>query len=212
MIKLIICDLDGTLVDSSDDLTNALNYAIEPCALVKLTVAQTKNLVGEGITKLLENLLGPECHDLHALVLDRFMSYYSDHLLDFTVPYPGVVKTLNDLSSFRKAVISNKRESLSKAVLEGLGLLQYFDLVLGSDSVGEKKPSPRPLMKVMETLACQPTETVIVGDSNFDIQAGRAAGTSTCAVTYGYRDARLLKDADMYVDRFEDLLRLLTVQ
>jgi phosphoglycolate phosphatase len=212
MIKLIMFDLDGTLVDSSIDLTNALNYALEPCGLEKLTVAQTKNLVGEGITKLIENLLGPDRHDLHTLILDRFMTYYSDHLVDFTVPYPGVVETLKEMFFFRKAVISNKRESLSKAVLGQLGLLQYFDLVLGSDSIGEKKPSPGPLMRVMETLSCRPAEAVIVGDSNFDIEAGRAAGTLTCAVTYGYREARLLKDADLYVDRFHDLLKLLTVQ
>jgi phosphoglycolate phosphatase len=212
MLKLIMFDLDGTLVDSSVDLTNALNYAIEACALEKLTVVRTKDLVGEGITKLIENLVGLDRQDLHALVLDRFMSYYSDHLVDFTVPYPGVVETLKDLSSFKKAVISNKREALSIAVLRELGLLHYFDLVLGSDSVNEKKPSPKPLLKVMEILSCRPTDAVMVGDSSFDIEAGRAAGTSTCAVTYGYRDARFLKGADMYVDRFRDLLRLLEVR
>ncbi|MBI5633519.1 MAG: HAD-IA family hydrolase [Nitrospirae bacterium] len=212
MIKLIIFDLDGTLVDSSVDLTNALNYAIEPCGIEKLTAKQTKGLVGEGITKLIEDLLGPDRCDVHSLTLDRFMSYYSDHLVDFTVPYSGVVDTLKDLSSFRKAVVSNKRESLSKAVLGDLGLLRYFDLVLGSDSVGEKKPSPKPLMKVMEALSCRPSDTVIVGDSNFDIEAGRAAGTLTCAVTYGYRDARLLKNADMHIDCFHDLLGLLTAK
>lgn len=210
MLKLIMFDLDGTLVDSSVDLTNALNYAIEPCAREKLTVARTKELVGEGITKLIENLIGVARQDLHALVLDRFMSYYSDHLVDFTVPYTGVAETLKDLSSFKKAVISNKREALSIAVLRELGLLHYFDLVLGSDSVNEKKPSPKPLLKVMEMLSCRPTDAVMVGDSSVDIEAGRAAGISTCAVTYGYRDARFLTGADMYIDHFHDLLRLLT--
>jgi len=212
MLKLIMFDLDGTLVDSIVDLTNALNYAIEPCALDKLTVARTKDLVGEGITKLIENLLEPDRSDLHALVLDRFMAYYSDHLVDFTVPYPDVVETLKELSPFKKAVISNKRESLSIAVLRELGLLQYFDLVLGSDSVSEKKPSPKPLLKVMEILSCRPSDAVIVGDSNFDIEAGRAAGILTCAVTYGYRDAQFLKDADIHVDRFRDLLMLFAVR
>ncbi|MBI5075969.1 MAG: HAD-IA family hydrolase [Nitrospirae bacterium] len=205
MLKLIIFDLDGTLVDSSMDLTNALNYAIEPCAIKKLTAAQTRSLVGEGITKLIENLLGPDRRDFQSLVLDRFMSHYSDHLVDFTVPYPGVAETLKDLSSYRKAVISNKREFLSRMVLEKLGLLQYFDAVLGSDSVGEKKPSPGPLMKVMDMLCCQPAETVIVGDSNVDIEAGKAAGTMTCAVTYGFRDVSLLQDADLVIDAFPDV-------
>lgn len=212
MIKLIIFDLDGTLVDSSVDLTHALNYAIEPFSAEKLTTDQTKSLVGEGITKLIENLLGPNRQDLNALTLERFLSYYETHLVDFTLPYPGVVETLKEMSSFKKAVISNKRESLSKAVLRELGLLPYFDLVLGSDSVGEKKPSPKPLLKAMETLSCRPAETVIVGDSSFDIDAGKAAGTLTCAVTYGFRDARLLIDADLYVDDFPDLLKLPAVR
>lgn len=205
MLKLIIFDLDGTLVDSSVDLTNALNYAIEPCAIKKLTVAQTKSLVGEGITTLIEKLLGPDRHDLRHQILDRFMSHYSDHLVDFTLPYPGVAETLNDMSLFKKAVISNKREVLSRTVLEKLGLMQYFDAVLGSDSVGEKKPSPRPLMKVMDTLCCRPDETIIVGDSNFDIEAGKAAGTMTCAVAYGFRDVSLLQAADLVVDAFSDI-------
>ncbi|MBI5847120.1 MAG: HAD-IA family hydrolase [Nitrospirae bacterium] len=208
MIKLIIFDLDGTLVDSSIDLTNALNYAIEPYALEKLTEAQTKRLVGEGITKLLENLLGPERLAMHAPTLVRFMDYYSSHLLDHTAPYPGVAETLANLRNYKKAVISNKREALSTEVLQGLGLLQHFDAVLGSDSTGQKKPSPMPLLKVMQMLSVGPEETVIIGDSNFDIEAGKAAGTVTCAVTYGYRDAALLQDADFIIDTFPEILEI----
>jgi phosphoglycolate phosphatase len=209
MIKLIIFDLDGTLVDSSVDLTNALNYAIEPCSLEKLTVAQTKALVGEGITKLLENLLGPEHLSLHADILSRFMDYYSSHLIDHTTPYPGVTETLDGLRDYKKAVISNKYEALSRELLQGLGLLQHFDAVLGSDSTEEKKPSPQPLLRVMQMLACSPQETVIIGDSNFDIEAGQAAGTTTCAVTYGYRAASFLMDADLMIDTFPEILGIL---
>lgn len=210
MIRLIIFDLDGTLVDSSVDLTNALNHAIEPCGIEKLTVAQTKSLVGEGITKLLENLLGPERLSMHAHILGRFMDYYSSHLIDHTTPYPGVTETLAGLQNYKKAVISNKREALSREVLKGLGLLQHFDAVLGSDSTGQKKPSPRPLLKVMQMLSSAPRETMIVGDSNFDIEAGKAAGTITCAVTYGFRDAGLLQDADLMIDMFSEIPGVLT--
>jgi len=210
MIKLIIFDLDGTLVDSSVDLTNALNYAIEPCSLEKLTVAQTKGLVGEGITKLLQNLLGPERLSLHADILSKFMDYYSSHLIDHTTPYPGVTETLDSLRDYKKAVISNKYEALSREVLKGLGLLQHFDAVLGSDSTGEKKPSPQPLLKVMQMFSCAPWETVIIGDSNFDIEAGKAAGATTCAVTYGYRDVSFLKDADLMIDMFSEIPGILT--
>ena len=209
MIKLIIFDLDGTLVDSSVDLTNALNYALEPCGLEKLSVQQTKSLVGEGITKLIENLLGPGRRGMHVDMLDRFMDYYSSHLIDYTKPYPGVAETLACLGGYKKAVVSNKREALSRDVLQGLGLLPYFDAVLGSDSAGEKKPSPIPLLRVMQMLSCDPGETVIIGDSNFDIEAGKAAGTRTCAVTYGFRDVRLLKDADTVIESFSEIPALL---
>lgn len=205
MIKLIIFDLDGTLVDSSIDLTNALNYAIEPYDIDRLTVQKTISLVGEGITRLIEKLLGPERNHIRQEVLDRFMDYYSAHLVDFTRPYVGVPETLELLQLYRKAVISNKRESLSKKVLQELGLLRHFDAVLGSDSVGEKKPSPRPLLKVMEMFSCSAGETVIVGDSNFDIEAGKAAGIRTIAVSYGFREAGLLQQADRIIAHIQEL-------
>jgi len=205
MIKLIIFDLDGTLVDSSVDLTNALNYAIEPYDIERLTVQRTISLVGEGITRLIEKLLGPEREHIRQEVLDRFMDYYSAHLVDFTKPYAGVPETLALLQLYRKAVISNKRESLSKKVLEELGLLKHFDAVLGSDSVGEKKPSPRPLLKVMEMFSCSAAETVIVGDSNFDIEAGKAAGIRTIAVSYGFRPMSLLQQADRIIAHIQEL-------
>jgi phosphoglycolate phosphatase len=205
MIKLIIFDLDGTLVDSSVDLTNALNYAIAPYDIERLTVQNTISLVGEGITRLIEKLLGPAKIDIRQHVMDRFMDYYSAHLVDFTRPYAGVPETLSALHIYNKAVISNKRESLSKKVLQELGLSQHFDAVLGSDSVGEKKPSPKPLLRVMEMLSCCARETVIVGDSMYDIAAGKAAGIRTIAVSYGYRDAVLLQEADRIIAHIAEL-------
>ena len=115
-IKLIIFDLDGTLVNSSVDITNALNYAIGPYGLEKLTVARTISLVGEGVTSLIGKLLGQSAADRKNVVLNRFLDYYSEHLTDFTVPYPGVRETLEMLGDYRKAVISNKRDRPLKAV------------------------------------------------------------------------------------------------
>ncbi len=99
---------------------------------------------------------------------------------------------------------------LSKRVLEEVGLSGYFDVVLGSDSVDEKKPSPKPIYKVMEILSFRSDETLIVGDSNYDIESGKAAGTTTIAVSYGYRDASVLKDADFIIDDIRDLKKILT--
>lgn len=209
MIKVIMFDLDGTLVDSSVDITNALNYAAGPYGIGKMTVEETIGLVGEGLTRLIEKVLGNARAATGPEVLDRFIGYYSEHLADFTLPYRGVRETLERLGNYRKAVISNKRESLSRELLDKLGLANYFDIILGSDSVEEKKPSPKPIMKVLESFSLQPDEAVIVGDSNFDIDAGRAAGTKTIAVSYGFRDVGLLKGADFIIDDITELLQVL---
>ena len=204
-IELIIFDLDGTLVDSIVDITNTLNYATEPYDIDRLTVEKATGMVGEGLTRLIEKLLGEERAEILPDVLERFVSYYSDHLTDFTAPYPGVRDTLERLGSYKKAVISNKRELLSKKLLQSLELDGYFDLILGGDSVETKKPSPEPVLKVIDMLRSTPEETVIVGDSNYDIEAGKAAGIATIAVSYGYRDVSLLQDADFIIDDIRDL-------
>lgn len=205
--ELIIFDLDGTLVDSSTDITNALNYAIKPYGIKPLTIKDTVKMVGEGLTRLVEKIVG-NTTAIKNEVLDRFIAYYTEHLTDFTKPYPGIIETLEKLGRVKKAVISNKRESLSKKLLEELGLLRFFDIVLGSDSVYEKKPSPVPVRKVLELLKIAPDKALIVGDSNFDIQAGKSAGIITVAVTYGFRDRESLRDADFIIDAIEELILL----
>jgi len=204
-IKLIIFDLDGTLVNTSVDIANALNYAIGPYGLENLTVAKTISMVGEGITTLIGRLLGQSRAELKNEVLSRFLDYYSVHLNDFSTEYPGVHETLEIIRDYRKAVISNKRTDLSRRLLENLGLAAYFDYIWGSDSVPEKKPSPVPVLEMLKKVGCGPDEAVIVGDSNFDIEAGRAAGVKTVAVSYGFRDAALLKDADFIIDSMIEL-------
>jgi phosphoglycolate phosphatase len=208
-LELIIFDLDGTLVDSGMDITNALNYAIAPYGFKPLTVEDAIKMVGEGLTRLIEKILGDNNASIKDAVLDRFIKYYSEHLADFTRPYPGVIKTLVMLGRYKKAVISNKRESLSKKLMEQLGLMKFFDVVLGSDSAAEKKPSPAPVKKVLEILGVEPQRAIIVGDSDFDIQAGKGAGLITVAVTYGFRDRAMLGNADFLIDSMAQLLTLI---
>ncbi|HBG91984.1 MAG: hypothetical protein A2X54_09750 [Nitrospirae bacterium GWF2_44_13] len=210
-IELIIFDLDGTLVDSGMDITNALNYAIAPYGFKPLTVEDTIKIVGEGLTRLIEKIVKDNNTPVKDAVLDRFINYYSAHLADFTRPYPGVIKTLEMLGRYKKAVISNKRESLSKKLLDQLGLMKFFDIVLGGDSASGKKPSPAPVKKVLETLGIEPHRAVIVGDSDLDIQAGKGAGVTTVAVTYGFRDKKSLKDADFILDSMDELLTLIEI-
>ncbi len=226
-IRLVIFDLDGTLVDSSVDITNALNYALEPYSLEPLSVVDTIQMIGEGISRLIEKIVDQRGSgilpaaaaefsgspqrllDIRADVKSRFLEYYSEHILDYTREYPGVRETLEQLGAFEKAVISNKMESLSKKVLHGLGLSKYFIVVLGSDTTPEKKPSPLPVLKVLSDLRIRPDEAMIVGDSNYDVDAGKAAGITTVAVTYGYRQRDVISHADYLIDRMTDLTQLL---
>ncbi|MBI5408284.1 MAG: HAD-IA family hydrolase [Nitrospirae bacterium] len=211
MIKLLIFDLDGTLADTAQDIANAINYAVEPFGLRKFSVEETKAMVGSGISKLLESLLPVKDDNSKEVVTRRFLGYYAGHILDNTKAYPFVKETLPKLGNYKKAVVSNKRETLSKGVLEGLGLSEFFEVVFGSDSVPEKKPSPAPMLKLLEKFGVTRDEAVVIGDSNYDIEAGQAAGIKTVAVTYGFRRREVLKDADFTIDRFDELLNILSL-
>jgi len=212
MLKLLIFDLDGTLTDTAQDIADAINYALKPFGQKTYSVEETKAMVGSGISKLLESLLpatpllrgGGEPSDKET-VTNRFLEYYSEHLLDNTKAYPYVKETLSKLGNYKKAVVSNKRESLSKSILKGLGILKFFDIVFGSDSVPEKKPSPAPILKLLERYNVTCDEAVIIGDSNYDIEAGKAGGIKTIAVAYGFRSREVLKDADFIIDSFDEL-------
>jgi phosphoglycolate phosphatase len=208
-LKLIMFDLDGTLVDTVQDITDALNYALKPYGIKRLTVGDTMKLVGEGISRLIEKALPIEKRQFKDEVTQRFIGYYSEHLTDKSREYPHVKETLKNLTGFKKAVISNKREDLSKRVIEELDLSEYFDLIIGSDTAGERKPSAVPILYVISKLGVSPEESIIVGDSNFDIEAGKKAGIKTIAVTYGYRLRKFLTGADYIIDDIRELVPLL---
>lgn len=204
-IRLLIFDLDGTLVDTIRDITNALNYGLKTASIRELSVEETKALVGEGISKLIEKVLGEEKKQLGEEVKNRFLEYYGDHLVDYSSVYPSVKEILGHLQNYRKAVISNKREHLSRGILHELELIRYFDLIVGSDTVSQKKPSAVPILYVLQKLGISPEQAVMVGDSNIDIEAGNNAGIATVAVTYGYRERQSLVHADYLIDSFDAL-------
>jgi phosphoglycolate phosphatase len=215
MLKLLIFDLDGTLADTGQDIADALNYALEPFGQKRYSVEETRAMVGSGISKLLESLiasappLADKTVDRKELVSRRFLEFYGDHLLDHTTAYPHVKETLAGLGSYKKAVLSNKREKYSKHIVSELGLIEYFDLVWGSDSVREKKPSPVPILDLVKKFNVTKEETAIIGDSNYDVEAGKAAGVKVVGVTYGFRSREFLKDSDVIIDRFDELVNVL---
>ena len=219
MLKLLIIDLDGTLADTAQDITDAVNYALKPFGTKTYSVEETKAMVGSGISKLLESLIPPsitarsdtsiEKENAGKIVTGRFLEFYSNHLLDNTVTYPFVRETLEKLGGYKKVVLSNKREAYSCEILEKLEIAQFFNAIWGSDSVREKKPSPAAVLDLLSRFNVSKEETAIIGDSNFDIEAGIAAGIKTIGVTYGFRSRESLNGADYIIESFDELLTVL---
>lgn len=187
-VELIIFDLDGTLIDSRIDIANSVNHTLKRLGLNPLDEKIITSYVGDGVRKLVERVLMPSNAHLFDKGLTVFLEYYSEHLLDNTFFFPGVIETLRFFSHKKMAVISNKLENLSIKTLKGLGVDRYFKSILGGDSLEKKKPNPEPVLKVLDALNIKKEKAIIVGDSPLDIEAGKSAGILTCGVTYGFKE------------------------
>lgn len=205
---LVVFDLDGTLVDSLDDLTAAANYARAGFAMPPLTPATVRTFIGNGVTALMALVL-PDLHEQErARGLQAFLDYYAAHLLDKTILYPGIASVLERRGSCKLAVLTNKMETHSRSILAGLGVLDTFTLVWGSDTLHIRKPSPDALLAMMRRLHVEPGRTLMIGDGVADIRCARAAGVSVIAVGYGYSDPERLKELkpDGFYQRPQELL------
>jgi len=185
-ISLVIFDLDGTLVDSQQDLASAVNFTRNHYGLKPLKVSEVASYLGSGINALVKSVLPSVSENEMPHATAMFKDFYSKHLADTTKEYNGVKKMLADLKGFKKAVLSNKSENFSKDIIENLGLKEYFDEIYGGDSFDEKKPSPKPIREIMNFLSVKKENTVMVGDGVNDVLAGKTAGVRTIAVLYGY--------------------------
>ena len=205
--RLLIFDLDGTLVDSKVDLAIAVNVALESFDLPPLPHPTIYSYVGDGASALILRALPQEKADLLPEVLDRFLAYYRRHLLDTTRGYPGGVGALRKWAGiYRMAVLTNKGVAMTREILSGLSLDGYFFEVQGGDSFGTKKPDPEGLLHILRETRVEAEEAIMIGDSRNDVQAGRAAGTITCGVTYGLGASGFAESPpDFTVDRFPDL-------
>ena len=211
--ELIIFDLDGTLVNSQYDLADAVNFALENMGRPSIEYEQVPGMVGSGVRKLLELALGHFTEKELLQARRLFDVYYEKNLTNKTDCYPGVRETLRYLRHIKKAVYSNKVHAYTMKIISDLGLMPYFDLVQGArPELYQRKPSPEGVSYILKKLKIQPARAVMVGDSDHDIHAARAAGAGTCAVTYGYRPLRTLLAAnpDFTIDAMEELVRKLS--
>ncbi len=216
-IKLLIFDLDGTLIDSRLDLVNSVNAMLRHLSRPELPPELIAAYVGDGAPMLIRRALGdPSDEALLIGALEYFLSYYRAHKLDHTHAYPGIQEALSQLrrgqngSQRHMAVLSNKPVNPSRQIVEALGLKAFFDQVYGGNSFATKKPDPEGARKLMEEAGASPEETVIIGDSSVDVLTGHNAGLWTCGVTYGFAPQTLQElPPDVLVDSPQELAEAL---
>jgi len=201
VVKLIIYDLDGTLIDSREDIARAVNWTLREFGFGKLTTEQISRFVGNGVKNLMQQALkeagGPALPSLERSI-KLFRKRYGEHLLDRTQLYPSVKKVLEHFKDRKQAVITNKPEDFSIKILRGLGIDSYFFRVLGGDRGFPKKPAPEPVLEILRTGGVSADESVLVGDSATDVATGRNAGVRTFAVTYGFGARAEIQKAEPY--------------
>ena len=211
---LVVFDLDGTLVDSSVDLANAVNALLLELGAPPLAEPAIVGMVGEGAGVLVRRALTAASLDPDTPgAIERFLAHYDPHLLDHTIPYAGMVRTLNLIgASLPMALLTNKPARATEVMLEGLGLRRYFRDVIGGDTALGRKPAPAGLMHLAATAAVAPARVLMVGDSPVDLATARNAGTQICLARYGfgYRFApEDFRGDELFIDSPGDLVELL---
>jgi len=210
-VKLVVFDLDGTLIDSRLDLIQSVNAMLRHFDRAELPGEVVASYVGEGAPMLVRRALGnAKDQDLIKQALDFFLAYYREHKLDHTRVYDGIPEALEQIQSNGKgrqmAVLSNKPVKPSRDILEALGLSRLFVHICGGNSFETKKPDPLGVRTLLARTSTSAEDAMIVGDSSIDMLTGRNAGISTCGVTYGFAPHTLREvPPDVVVDRPQDL-------
>lgn len=214
-IKLLIFDLDGTLIDSRLDLIHSVNAMLRHCRRPELPGDVIASYIGDGAPTLVRRALGdPKDEAVMKQALEYFLTYYRAHKLDNTHLYEGVKEMLavvrhSNGVQRRMAVLSNKPVVPSRQIIEAFGLAEFFIHVYGGNSFPTKKPDPQGVQSILRETKCHAGETLIVGDSSVDVITGRNAGLWTCGVTYGFAPHTLCEaPPDVVVDYVAELAKL----
>ena len=199
----VVFDLDGTLVETAPDLVDTLNWVFRREGLPQLPYAEARNMIGGGARRMIENGLRLDGRAVSDAEMDRlladFLTYYAAHVADRSRPFPGLDGALDALKAqgCRFAVCTNKREGLSRLLLEALKLTHRFEAICGPDTFQIYKPDPEILRRTIQAAGGAIDRAIMVGDSETDIATARAAGVPIVAVDFGYSEipvARLTPD------------------
>ncbi|HWA96624.1 MAG TPA: HAD-IA family hydrolase [Terracidiphilus sp.] len=212
-LKLLVFDLDGTLIDSAQDLCNSVNATLTHFGRPTLDDATIASYIGNGALTLVRRSFesdgGIPSEDFLQDTYRFFLDYYREHNLDFTRAYDGVLESLAALRTMQRdpgvervmAVLTNKPVKPARAICEGLGLAPYFINIYGGNSFASKKPDPEGMFAIMREANANPEETVMIGDSQVDVQTARNAGTWCIGCTFGLQPQTLeIVPPDILVD------------
>ena len=212
MIKAVLFDLDGTLVNSLSDLAASTNFALTKFGFSTHETEKYKYFVGDGMAKLIERALPEDKRDMETIntTLDIFMEHYRAHYVDKTDPYDGISELLDKLTGVKKAVISNKAEEMATVVTKKL-LGERFDIVCGKREGYPTKPDPTLTLEIIEKLGVAPNECIFVGDSGMDMAVAKNSGCVALGVLWGFRSEEelLLNGADYIAKKPAEILEII---
>lgn len=211
MVKLFIFDLDGTLVNSLEDLADATNYALKKHGYATHELSKYRYFVGDGVLKLIERAILEDGNksDKVMQLIEEFNFYYEKHFSDKTRPYDGITELIKELKEkgIKVAVASNKPDDFTKKIVKTF-FGDNFDIVRGQIEGVPKKPDSSIAINIMHELNVSKEETVFVGDTNIDIRTARNAGTKSVGCLWGFRDYKELAEAgaDNIAEKPADIL------
>ena len=212
MTRIVVFDLDGTLVDTAPDLISALNHVLEREGLPPVPLNSARNMLGAGARKLIERGLEVDGRAVSVADIDRltrdFIDYYAEHIADASRPFDGLEAALDDLQAqgYRFAVCTNKLEWLSKRLLDALGLSPRFAAICGADTFGVSKPDPVILQQTVARAGALLSGAIMVGDAGPDVGVARRAGVPVIGVEFGYTDVPIAElKPDRLIGHFSDL-------
>jgi phosphoglycolate phosphatase len=210
--RIVVFDLDGTLVDTAPDLINALNFILAREGLPPVPLHAARNMIGAGARKLLERGLELEGRNVSLAELDRltddFIAYYAEHIADASRPFDGLEAALDDLENhgYRFAVCTNKLEWLSRRLLDRLNLSPRFAAICGADTFGVSKPDPAILRQTVARAGAELSSAIMVGDAGPDVGVARRAGVPVICVSFGYTEVPVADlKPDVVIDHMREL-------
>lgn len=195
--RLAIFDLDGTILDTLDDLTASVNFALKTCGFPVRTRQEVRQFLGNGATELVRRSLPEAAGEAQReQVIQAFHKHYGVHCNDRTRPYPEICQLIRELCerNILTAVLSNKPDYGVQSLIS-LHFPEMFDMVLGVTDKVKRKPAPDGVLGILKTLQCTKSQTIYIGDSEVDIETAANAGVDCLAVSWGFRSLKQLEEA-----------------